>query len=434
MSNFPAGHGALVCGIRASKARFSAPRLFGLLLASAFALLAGAPSALAGPSGSISVAKTQRVAVKVNHNDQITVVKQDQFVSLPANTVQTVVATCPSGYVVTDGGPLVQQLDQGFGTPADIQVLKVQSYDRDSYTFVLKNPTNGNAQGHVFVTCVLATTSGGNKLDTDDQVNKTVLFPVGTSSFTVGCPAGDTAVAPGYSLPFGQAVVTGSAPSADLNSWTFTVNSSDAGSATFSIRCMPNRLSHSAYLSTRYITAQATIPAGQTQTVSLTCPVGYKGITAAYSIPDGVSLLGDEPQPITRVFTFENTSSSAQTVTVGLVCLLDTTVASAPCAFSTKTVTAHKGQTIDYQITVKNTGTTTVTLDRLKDPICDSGTVAGGAATLAPGQSTTYTCSHKVTSGDKSAGKVVNVARVDYTSPGQKQTCGTSNSVTVTIK
>jgi hypothetical protein len=66
---------------------------------------------------------------------------------------------------------------------------------------------------------------------------------------------------------------------------------------------------------------------------------------------------------------------------------------------------ATLGDTITYSMTLKNTGTTDLTVD-LTDGVCDAGTLAGAggrdgtADPLAGGQSVTYTCTHVLTAND----------------------------------
>jgi hypothetical protein len=87
------------------------------------------------------------------------------------------------------------------------------------------------------------------------------------------------------------------------------------------------------------------------------------------------------------------------------------------------------GQTVEYEIVVTNTGNVPLTFTGFSDPRCDAGTIAGGPGGLpvAPGASTTYTCSHVITS----TGTYVNEASVTGTSPGSSPLALTSNPVEV---
>ncbi len=79
-------------------------------------------------------------------------------------------------------------------------------------------------------------------------------------------------------------------------------------------------------------------------------------------------------------------------------------------------VTASIGQTIDYEVVATNTGNETLSLTSFSDPKCDAGTVVDPTVTsIAPGQSATWKCTHKVRSGDSPA--LTNVAVVTVTPP-----------------
>jgi uncharacterized repeat protein (TIGR01451 family) len=99
--------------------------------------------------------------------------------------------------------------------------------------------------------------------------------------------------------------------------------------------------------------------------------------------------------------------------------------------FTTSRLTGSIGQTVDYEIVVKNTANVPETFSEFTDPHCDSGTVAGGPGTspVAPGQSTTYTCDHVLTA----AGSYTNEAIVTGTSTGGIPATHTSNQVVVEV-
>jgi hypothetical protein len=99
--------------------------------------------------------------------------------------------------------------------------------------------------------------------------------------------------------------------------------------------------------------------------------------------------------------------------------------------FTSSPLTGAIGQTVDYQIIVKNTGNEGLTFSNFSDAPCDKGTIAGGPgeAPVAPGSSTTYTCSHVLTS----TGRYVNEAGVTGTPPGESPITHTSNLVEVNV-
>jgi len=92
--------------------------------------------------------------------------------------------------------------------------------------------------------------------------------------------------------------------------------------------------------------------------------------------------------------------------------------------------------TVDYQMTVVNTGNTDLVIN-FTDLQCDSGTLSGpsvisgkydsGTQTLASGGELQYTCLHVLSSGDPSP--FVNTANVVGTVPGTNQTVSAHDSV-----
>ena len=71
---------------------------------------------------------------------------------------------------------------------------------------------------------------------------------------------------------------------------------------------------------------------------------------------------------------------------------------------------------MEYKITVKDTGNTTLALGALSDPKCDAGTIsAASQSPIAPGETAFYTCSHVL----DAVGIYTNVAVVTATPPGE---------------
>ncbi len=93
------------------------------------------------------------------------------------------------------------------------------------------------------------------------------------------------------------------------------------------------------------------------------------------------------------------------------------------------------GQTVEYEIVVKNTGNIDLTLGALNDARCDAGTIAGGpAGPLAPGASVTFTCTHLLTAADQTAGTYVNTASDTATPVGEgSPVSGETNTVLVEV-
>ena len=100
-------------------------------------------------------------------------------------------------------------------------------------------------------------------------------------------------------------------------------------------------------------------------------------------------------------------------------------------SFTKEKLTGSIGETVEYEIIVRNTGDTPLTFSSFEDSNCDPGTIAGGpgANPVGVGESTTYTCSHKLTS----EGEYTNVATVTGGASGETPTSHTTNTVVVTV-
>jgi hypothetical protein len=94
------------------------------------------------------------------------------------------------------------------------------------------------------------------------------------------------------------------------------------------------------------------------------------------------------------------------------------------------------GQTVDYQITVTNTGNVPLTITNFTDPKCDNGTIEGGPGTkeLQFGESTVFTCKHLLTVADREVGFYTNTATVTGTPPEGDGEPITENSNTVIVE
>lgn len=103
--------------------------------------------------------------------------------------------------------------------------------------------------------------------------------------------------------------------------------------------------------------------------------------------------------------------------------------------YTTETLMGKVGWTVNYQVTVTNTGNTSLKFSGFADAKCNEGTISGGPgeAAVAPGESTVYTCTHLITEADKSAGEIENTASDTGTPPeGQgSPVTHTSNAVVV---
>ncbi|MER7762249.1 hypothetical protein [Streptomyces sp. NPDC097619] len=98
---------------------------------------------------------------------------------------------------------------------------------------------------------------------------------------------------------------------------------------------------------------------------------------------------------------------------------------------ATEDVFTAPGQTLHYTYKVTNTGTVPVSALAVTDNGPGTPVVTCPVTTLAPGASTTCTATHTTTAADVQAGKVVNTATADGTTPGDVPVTAGSNTVTV---
>jgi hypothetical protein len=104
--------------------------------------------------------------------------------------------------------------------------------------------------------------------------------------------------------------------------------------------------------------------------------------------------------------------------------------------YTPSTLTGEVGQTVEYEIVVKNTGNIPLALSALSDPHCDAGTIAGGpgAAPLPIGEASRFTCTHLLTAADRTAGSYTNTASDTGTPVGEgSPVTRESNTVVVNI-
>jgi hypothetical protein len=111
-------------------------------------------------------------------------------------------------------------------------------------------------------------------------------------------------------------------------------------------------------------------------------------------------------------------------------------IAGTNLTYTPSPLTGEVGQTVEYEMIVKNTGNTPLALSALNDAHCDPGTIAGGpgANPLAIGASTTFTCTHLLNTADQAAGSYTNIASDTGTPVGEgSPVSGESNTVVVEV-
>ena len=160
------------------------------------------------------------------------------------------------------------------------------------------------------------------------------------------------------------------------------------------------------------------------------------------SINDKSSATGTNPAPLGGTTT---ATSNEVTVTATQNPLL-TSVKS-----STTTSVTNVGDTISYQFVVTNAGNVTITNVGVTDnPVSPAGSLTSGptcvslanptgtcsgstVASLAPGQSATFSATYTVTQADLDNGSVSDTATASGTAPNDSPVTGDSNEVTVPV-
>jgi hypothetical protein len=110
-------------------------------------------------------------------------------------------------------------------------------------------------------------------------------------------------------------------------------------------------------------------------------------------------------------------------------------IAGSGSGYTTAPLTGQVGQTVDYLITVTNTGSVPVSLN-FSDPHCDPGTIVGptgplNGGKLAGGSTVEYTCQHVLTSAD--VPQYTNTATEVATPPSGPSLTVPSNTVVVNL-
>ncbi|GEP39758.1 hypothetical protein NPS01_34210 [Nocardioides psychrotolerans] len=338
--------------------------------------------------------QTVTITVKVNaiasgggntsHQHQLDYTKVESHIS-SFSGVTTSTTQCPSGYVATDGSVRLDHVDQGTGGFEDVDVLtSAVTSDGKGWTGAIRNNTTGQVQAKVEVVCASERTVSG-----EDHSNPLVITGPSASTQTFGpgrrvvdltCAAGSYPIQPSYVLTAGTAVVgtRGAGPA-----WQFIVDVDTSATGTFSIHCLSSAVGaasgHSHDLVFTELSDTVTVPAGQTVEKRLTCPDGYKGIVAWADIDPGLVSLGNDPQPITRVFKFHNPTGGPLSARFGLLCVSIRTNGADNPGSSQITNTASAATSSRDANTGNNSDSATVTVNPTGVTVTPRATVGSNA-------------------------------------------------------
>lgn len=281
--------------------------------------------------GTMTAGLTKTVTIKVSvdpvtsnssHGHGIDVTKLETHLTLPPGTTRVETASCPAGSLAADGSVRIDHVDQDTGTLADVVVLGSQATGAgQGWIGTIRNDTTGQAQVKINVVCVSERTTSG-----DDHSHPLVLgdwvigHAVSAGDTALTCPTGTLAISPSFIFTTGEGIVS---TRRTTNGWRFTLTG--PGTADVAVRCLSTTLGsangHRHDLSFTHLEGTVSVPAGGIVETALTCPVGYKGITAWGDLEPGLVSLGNDPQPITRLFRFYNPTAAPLDADYGLACL-----------------------------------------------------------------------------------------------------------------
>ena len=283
-----------------------------------------------GPDEERSVTVTVRVSLLpsavTTHDHLFDVTKIESHLSAQAGQTATATTLCPTGYLATDGSVRIDHIDQNAGTWPDVAVLaSTTTADGRGWTGTLRTDTTGQVQAKVNVVCMSEQTVSGedhtHPLVVSDVLSTTQAWAAGPHTVDLSCGPGAVAIAPGFTFLEGDGVVT-SRPISDGR--RFAGDIEDDALVTLTARCLRTTLGvargHTHELLTSALSGHVVVAPDGLVERSLTCRDGAKGIVA-WVDPHGTLPLGNDPQPVTRVFRFYNQSAGPLSVAYGLLCV-----------------------------------------------------------------------------------------------------------------
>ena len=254
-------------------------------------------------------------------NDQLDISKVEQQITLQAGETTVAQITCGPGGIMSDASVRTDHVDQGTGDLDSVEVHRLHSISESSYETEVTNHATGQAQVKLFAVCIGKKTTEGHDLSVGSLISETFQLDQGTHTVGLACGPGTTPIAPGFDVSGSRSWLLASAPDG-ANGRKFTLKiDQDGAIATVSMRCISNLTSGGGQLEFTPISKQIVVGPGAVASEQLTCPVGYKGVVAGWEYEDGLIPLGNDPQPITRVFKIWNPTGDPLDATLHLLCL-----------------------------------------------------------------------------------------------------------------
>lgn len=284
----------------------------------------------------------KKYTVNEKRYERMDVQKAETHVSLLPGEQKDFAVSCPNDYAMLDMSLVKQHVDQGTGTLDDIHVVTSDllnadgpNVSLDKWTVTLKNDSLGQAQAKLWAVCVAESTNKPTALSfTPDSytINVHPYQPGLERTAYATCPVGRTPVAVDL-----RAVADNTAPHAGGSAYSDVLVSktgmeADGGRSvrvwfvvnqpadiTLEWQCMAtDNFTGGKRMHFEVVTGSKTVLNGAVDQSKLDCPVGYKGIIGGWT---GGKINGSEPQPISRVYWFWNTTGGSKTYTLKLLCM-----------------------------------------------------------------------------------------------------------------
>jgi ferredoxin len=268
------------------------------------------------------------VPEKGKTSNLVDVQKVEVQVDLEPGQVKKARATCPDGFILSDGSARIDHVDQGTGGLDSPKVLESQSVSKKAWQATVKNSATGRAQAKLFAVCLREKTSGeGHKVTLSAPVKKSSTVPAGTHVVTHSCAAGTVAVDPGHKASKPVEIVR-SEPSG--NGWKFTVKAGEVTKLETAVRCLSQKLKTAGDPGRRLTFERkgtaVTVAPGEAKVAEVICPVHSKAIVADWDLETGLLSLGNDPRPVSRSYRVLNTGTAPATARLSVLCVGDRSV------------------------------------------------------------------------------------------------------------
>lgn len=249
--------------------------------------------------------------------------KVEVQVDLEPGQTRKVKASCPDGFIISDGSARIDHVDQGTGDLSSPKVMESQAISKKAWQATVKNPATGRAQTKVFAVCLREKTSGeGYKVTLSAPVKKSSMVPAGTHVVTHSCAAGTVAVDPGHKASKPVQIVR-SEPLG--NGWKFTVKAGEITKLETAVRCLSQKLKTAGDPGRRLTFERkgtaVTVAPGEAKVAEVICPVHSKAIVADWDLETGLLSLGNDPRPLSRSYRVLNTGTTPATARLGVLCV-----------------------------------------------------------------------------------------------------------------